>query len=139
MKNFLPKLFVVFWFLHGTTSSFSQTANNAVANNSVYANNQKIEEVYGSHFFDNKQDLLRHFHRLLNHRIEYKILPFRSDEKYTKLSQVPLMNKHGELILDRNFNPNTFNPLRHDLNFFSKQTQIYRIDDSDYILIIKPQ
>lgn len=138
MKKTLQKLFIVSVLLYGANNAFSQITTSAI-NSAPSDNNRKIEEVYGPNFFDNKQDLLRHFHHLLSYRIEYKNLPPTTDEKYPKLSAVPLMNKHGEISIDRGFNPNTFNPLRYELNFFSKQTQIYRIDDSDYVLIIKPQ
>lgn len=126
--------------LSSTQLLFAQTTSNSTSASSDYqARQQKIEAVYGNSFFANKTSLLRQFHLLLSDRIEYKEAPASSNEKYPKLSSMPLSNKHQPVLAERGFDPATFNPLVYKLPFFAKQTHIYRIDDSDFLLIIHPQ
>jgi hypothetical protein len=35
--------------------------------------------------------------------------------------------------------PDTFNVLKYDLNFFSNASFFYRIDNTDYLIVIKSQ
>ncbi|MCX7745112.1 MAG: hypothetical protein N2167_11160 [Flavobacteriales bacterium] len=104
---------------------------------------EKIMNVYGtkqSDFFINNPDLYSFFENLLVNRIEYLYEPYQVGEKYPKLSTIPLNNKYNPaLTRDENFDLNTFNPLKYQLNFYSKNIQVYRIDNTEYLLIIKPQ
>jgi len=78
--------------------------------------------------------------KLLNERISYVQSPQTGDEKYRKLSEFALLNHYNpELKRDQDFDPATFNPLKYDLNFFSKGTMVYRIDGTPYLLVIEPQ
>lgn len=103
----------------------------------------QIEEVYGSKtssFFQNNPDMWSFFEKLLNDRIEYRQESLSFNEKYSKLSEVPLNNKYNSaLVRDGSFNIENFNPLKYQMNFYSKTTVVYRVDNSDYLIIIKPQ
>ena len=61
-------------------------------------------------------------------------------EKYQKLSSIQLFNKYNEsLKRDLEFNIETFNVLKYDLNFFSSHRKVYRIDNTDWLIIINPK
>lgn len=75
-------------------------------------------------------------------RVEIKTRPISPGEPYTLLSTVILLNKYNpELKRDnaQNFNPETFNPLKYNFAFFAKTDQIYRVDGTNYIIVIHPQ
>jgi hypothetical protein len=62
------------------------------------------------------------------------------NEKYTLLSTCNLNNKDNpSLTRDAAFNELTFNPLKYHMIFFSKTTQVYRFDGTDFLIIIAPQ
>ena len=45
----------------------------------------------------------------------------------------------GILKRDEGFDPNNFNALKYNMNFFNSQALVYRVDNTDYIIVIKPQ
>jgi hypothetical protein len=99
----------------------------------------KIEEVYGpinGEFFRNNPDLIPFFTYLLENRVQYLNSPLESNEKYEKLANIPLNNKYNtNLKRDIVFDAVHFNPLKYQLNFYSRFTQIYRIDNQTLIVI----
>jgi hypothetical protein len=100
----------------------------------------KIDEVYRPEFFDNNPELRQAFQILLNERIRYTRTPMGRNEKYTLLSTCNLNNKDNpSLTRDAAFNELTFNPLKYHMIFFSKTTQVYRFDGTDFLIIIAPQ
>lgn len=103
----------------------------------------RITEVYADKTQElvlNDPDRLRDLTDLLQNRLKVELMPNAGDDKFTHLSQMPLLNKYNpNLNRDKIFDINTFNPLKYSLNFFPKSTVIYRIDNSDYVIIIEPQ
>lgn len=103
----------------------------------------KITEVYGEktqEIFQNDPDRIKALSDLLDNRIKLVESPVNGEDKYIKLSTVPLLDKYNKnLKRDLVFNIQTFNPLKYDLNFFTTEVQIYRIDNTDYIIIIDSQ
>lgn len=105
---------------------------------------QQILEVYGdqaeTYIFSkpNRQKDIKH---LLRNRIEIKLISNPKDQKKCALlSEVPLLNYYvKDLKRDENFNPQTFNPLKYLFNFYSRESFIYRVDNSDYFIYIKSQ
>jgi hypothetical protein len=105
--------------------------------------NGKIQEVYG----DKTQELvakdpirLSFLNDLLDNRINIIESELTPNDKYVKLSSVNLLNKYNPaLTRDVVFDPVNFNPLKYDLNFFPKTTEIYRVDNTDYLIVIQPQ
>lgn len=78
---------------------------------------------------------------LLQNRIEFTKLvkSSDSDKDYPNIDQAPLFNKYNKSITrDATFDENTFNVLKYDLIFFSNFTKIYRINNTDWVIIIKP-
>lgn len=105
--------------------------------------NSKIQEVYGDKTQElviNEPSRLDFLNDLLDNRIKILESPLTENDKYTKLSTAPLVNKFNRaLTRDVAYNPNTFNPLKYDLKFSSKNAEIYRIDNTDYLIVIQPQ
>lgn len=103
----------------------------------------RILEVYGSQaeiFQKSDPELIFHLEKLLNIRFEVRTLPYETGEKFPRLSQVSLMNKFNpDLQRDLVFKPETFNPLKYELDLFAATDKVYRVDQTDYILFIKGQ
>jgi len=88
----------------------------------------------------NDPDRMRDLKDILQNRLKVVYEPYSHDEKYAKLSSVGLLSVYNPgLIRDETIDPATFNPLKYDLNFFPRYTIVYRIDHTDYIIIIEPQ
>lgn len=106
--------------------------------------NDNINEVYGSsaqQLVFNDVNRLNFLTNLLEKRIKIQESKYESSDKFQKLSSVPLLNRYNpKLERDLQFDPNNFNPLKYALNFYSaKETVVYRIDNTDYIIVIYPQ
>jgi len=72
-------------------------------------------------------------------RISIKSVPEYRGKKFKLLSSLPLIDKYNrKLKRDAVFNPETFNALKYEFNIASKDKQIFRIDRTDYIIIISP-
>ena len=114
----------------------------SVAAQNVEAVQEKIQEVYAddaSRILDNEM-LFNFYSTLINERIQYITQPYQSDEKYPKLSEIDLLNKKNpNLERDSSFDPDTFNPLKYNFNFTSSGKQLYRVDETDYLILILPQ
>lgn len=105
---------------------------------------KQLEEVYGDKLNDyvlSKPQRLKDVKNLLRNRIEYKRMPNPQDQKPCPLlSEVPLFNNYvSELKRDLVFNPETFNPLKYQFNFYARGIYLYRVDNTDYFIIINSQ
>lgn len=68
--------------------------------------------------------------------IEYN--PQYSGKKFKKISDLGLNNKYNKsLVLDRNYNPRTFNPLKYKFPLSSKSKEMFRVGNTNYIITIK--
>jgi hypothetical protein len=105
--------------------------------------NPKIQEVYGDktqEIAQNDPERIKALNDLLDNRIKIVISPVVGEDKYTKLSSVPLLNKYNpNLKRDEQFDPENFNALKYNMNFFTTQTQVYRVDNTDFIIVIEKQ
>ena len=105
--------------------------------------NSKIQEVYGDktqQIVQNEPERIIALNDLLDNRIKIVVSPVKGEDKYTKLSSVELLNKYNlNLKRDEGFDPNNFNALKYNMNFFNSQAVVYRVDNTDYIIVIKPQ
>lgn len=103
----------------------------------------RIQEMLGEKLQEtlaNEPQRIKAFTELLENRLSVVKIPVNPKEDYVKLSTVPLLNKYNPaLTRDAAFDPATFNPLKYNLNFFSTKAEVYRIDNTDYIIMIKPQ
>ena len=99
-----------------------------------------ITSVFGNNVMKGSQHH-KNLIDLLQNRIEFTKLAksSNSDKDYPNIDQIPLFNKYNNSITrDTTFDEKTFNVLKYDLNFFSKFTKIYRVNNTDWVIIIKP-
>ncbi len=105
--------------------------------------NTKIQEAYGDKTQElvmNDAERLSFLTDLIENRVKVIESPVVGDDKYTKLSSAALFNKYNStLTRDIAYDPNSFNILKYDLKFSSKNAEIYRIDNTDYLIVIQPQ
>jgi len=115
----------------------SETSKLNVSHFDLYLTEVYLTEVSYLHLNNS-----RHYNKLLDliqNRISISKIPFDASEKYENTLYIPLLKTYNsKLEYDSEFDINTFNPFKYQLNFFSKFTKIYRIAHSDYILIINP-
>ena len=103
-----------------------------------------LEEVYGSFL---KSEILDRPTRVLamkeifrNRVLVREISDPESQKPCPFLSQVPIFNAFvSGLTREVTFKFSTFNPLKYDFEFHSDKNQIFRVDNTDYFIIIKPQ
>lgn len=114
----------------------AQNAGSSLSTNLVES---KMDEVFGRGFFDHAPHIKQFYTTLINNRIQYKIIPLDPNDKYVKLSTIPLQNKIKPVQRDLTFNAATFNPLKYQMDFSSKLTQVYRFDNTDHVIVILPQ
>lgn len=56
------------------------------------------------------------------------------------LSEVPLYSDYNKgLMREASFDPQRFNPFKYKFDFYSADKLIYRIDGTEYLIIIYPQ
>lgn len=84
---------------------------------------------------------VKDFKHLLRNRLLITKLPhYNANSKVTLLSTVSLFNNYNkELKRDQVFDINLFNPLKYNLEFFKVGSVIYRIDNTEYYIVIKAQ
>ena len=105
---------------------------------------QQINEVYGAHAEEDilsKDQRLRDVKHILRNRVEIIEHPGKDLSSFTNLSTVPLFNHYNAgLSRDASYNASTFNPLKYQFNFYSREgSKTYRFDNSQYLIIIKSQ
>jgi hypothetical protein len=96
----------------------------------VYAENLK------NHVLD-KPAISIHIKHIFRNRIFIGKKSSNSQVKYPLLSSVDLFNIHNKNLIRHPFDKEKFNPFIYNFNFGSKSELIYRVDNSDYIIIIK--
>lgn len=105
--------------------------------------NPKIQELLGDktqEIVQNDPERIKVLTDLLENRIKITESPIVGEDKYIKLSTMPLANKYNPAMQrDIVFDLAAFNPLKYNLNFFSSKSEIYRIDNTDYLIVITPQ
>lgn len=98
-------------------------------------------EVYGESLKENVLDnpqRLKSIKNILRNRV--KVLSISNYTKdYKLLSQVPLFNKYNASLKRDTFDTSQFNPLKYSFDLYSKQTQVFRVDNTDYYIVIKSQ
>ena len=123
--------------------TFALIALANVSDASAQQVNSKIQEVYGDKTHEiaqNDPERIKLLNDLLDNRIKIIESPIVGEDKYTKLSSVPLLNKYNtNLKRDLTFDPANFNPLKYSMNFFTSEVQIYRVDNTDYLIVIQQQ
>ncbi len=104
---------------------------------------EKIHEVYGAYAQQevyNNPTRLSYITDVIVNRVKIVESPVTTNDKYPKLSSIPLLNKYNPaLTYDAVFNPDNFNPIKYNFNFYTHSNMVYRVDNTNYIIIIEPQ
>ena len=100
----------------------------------------QIIEVYGDSadklVFSNPH-MLKSIKHILRNRVIIKLITDENKKKACpKISEVSLFEDSES---DKVFNPNDFNPLKYNFNFYSRAGGIYQVDNTNYYIIIKSQ
>ncbi len=107
-----------------------------------YFNQEMLKEVYANHY---ESEYLNNIHRKksvnkLIERIQFVQTPREKGEKFVLLSKAKLFDKFNKsLKRDSTFDINTFNIFKYNLKFFSSRTIVYRIDKTDWLIVINSQ
>lgn len=103
-----------------------------------------INEVYGDQteeYVLHNSNFLKNIKNILRNRVEIMELENKDLSSFRTLSSVPLIKAFNSSILrDNVFNPKTFNPLKYDFNFNSRDLiKYYRVDNTNYLIVIHSQ
>ena len=98
----------------------------------------RIQKQDSDNINNRKYEDVKH---ILRNRVEIIELPDKDLSSFTNLSTVPLFNHYNKgLSRDPMYNASTFNPLKYQFNFHSREgSKTYRFDNSQYLVIIKSQ
>lgn len=105
----------------------------------------KLKEVYADKLDEyvlNRPQYLKYLKHLLRNRIQIVAKPdlIQHKEKYQLLSEVGLFNDYNKsLTVDKNYNPQSFNVLKYNVRIHGNGSSLYRIDNTNYFIIIKSQ
>ncbi len=107
---------------------------------------QQIENFIKEVFADQADALVfksasSRFELIENFLHRFKIInqPDFTEKHYPLLSSLALVNKYNpKLSRDVLVNPNTFNPLKYHFPMSSTKKEIFRVDHTDYLIVIAP-
>lgn len=101
--------------------------------------NKMIDEAFGTEVRDkilSNKSRLKDMKDILRNRVEV----FHAKEglnKYLEAFDILPLNYTG--LFPKPFNPNNFNPLVYQFNFHLKSTLVYRVDNTSYLIFIRPR
>ena len=101
---------------------------------------QKLEYIYGDQlkkYVLDKPSRVKDTKHIFRNRIFIGKKSLTSEVKYPLLSSVNLFNIYNKNLVRPHFDKEKFNPFIYNFNFGSKSELIYRVDNSDYIIVIK--
>lgn len=136
MKKLYTTIFLLFFLISNTAKAQEKLQLDA----SKFE--QCLQEAYGKNtpmFYENPKRL-EVMKKLYNERIFIVEQAPTTDDKYPKLSSVPLLSISGtNLQRDTTFNVATFNPFKYQMSFFAQASKAYRVDNTDYVIYITSQ
>lgn len=103
-----------------------------------------LREVYGEQLQEKVLDRPQ-FKKDIKHYLRNRIVYFKepnvnNHKKYELLSTVPLHDVLDKALKrDVVFNKKNFNPLKYQFPVFTNKTLLYRIDNTNHFILIKPQ
>ena len=103
---------------------------------------KKLEEAYGQNLNDQILDRpirIKDIKDILRNRINIYQENIKDVSTIPLLSNVPIFNIYNHKLNRPVFNRNNFNPLLYNFNFFLKTKQIYRVDNTNFLVVIKPR
>lgn len=97
----------------------------------------RINEVYGSYTARLNPEQLQWLKVKLE-RSQVILQPYAAGEALPKLSALKVVDKYIPGLQRDDFSrPEQVNPLKYTINFHEKKDLVYRIDGTDYVLLIK--
>jgi hypothetical protein len=97
----------------------------------------RIQEVYGNDAAQLNSEQLQWLNTKLS-RASVLQQPYAAGESLPKLSSLKVITKYVPgLKMETSFDPAKINPLKYYINFYSKTDQLFRIDGTDFVLLIK--
>jgi len=102
----------------------------------------KLDNAYGSELKNQILDRpirVKDIKDILRNRIDIYQENIKDVSTIPLLSNVPIFNIYNHKLNRPVFNRNNFNPLLYNFNFFLKTKQIYRVDNTNYLIVIKPR
>jgi len=135
---------VVFLSISFLTNAQTSNAINYKANIKAPLTNKEnvqLQEVFGDklqNYVLNNSQRLKDIKNLLRNRVSVVELP-NFKKEVTLLSEIPLFNNYNKNLRIKRFNKDTFNPLKYNFDFYSNSTKIYKVDRTNYYIVIKSQ
>ena len=102
----------------------------------------KLEEAYDQNLNDQILDRpirVKDIKDILRNRVYIYQENIKNLSDIGLLSELDLFDIYNKKIIRPIFDRNNFNPLLYNFNFFSKTRQIYRVDNTNYLIVIKPR
>ena len=102
----------------------------------------KLDNAYGSELKNQILDRpirVKDIKDILRNRIDIYQENIKDVSTIPLLSNVPIFNIYNHKLNRPVFNRNNFNPLLYNFNFFLKSKQIYRVDNTNFLVVINPR
>ena len=102
----------------------------------------KLDKAYGDELKSqilNRPVRLKDIKDILRNRVFIYKENIKDISKISLLSNVAIFDIYNSKLRRPIFRKNDFNPLLYNFNFFSKTKQIYRADNTNYLIVIKPR
>jgi hypothetical protein len=102
----------------------------------------KLEEVYDQNLKNKILDRpirVKDIKDILRNRVYIYQENIKDLSNIGLLSELALFDIYNKKIIRPVFDINNFNPLLYNFNFFSKLKQTYRVDNTNYLIVIKPR
>jgi len=103
---------------------------------------KKLEEAYGQNLNDQILDRpirVKDIKDILRNRVNIYQENIKDISTIPLLSNIPTFDIYNHNLNRPIFNRNDFNPLLYNFNFFLKTKQIYRVDNTNFLVVIKPR
>ena len=101
---------------------------------------QKLEYVYGDKlkkYVLDKPSRVKDIKHIFRNRVLIQNEDVKDISNYPLLSSVPVFDVFNNKMIIPAFNKDSFNPLIYNFNFNSKRRLIYRVDNTNYLIVIK--
>ena len=140
-SNFFILIFVFSFYLTGfsqekKTNSWITKYTKNVESRLTNVEIQKIEAAFEDKLYLNRiyssKSLITDIKDILRNRVIIEL------ENIKDISHLPLLSSLNFKVKTK-FDLKNFNPLLYDFDFQSKTQKIFRVDDTNYIIIIKPK
>jgi len=109
----------------------------------TFLENAMLEEVYKDKLQDyilSQPQRLKSIKNILRNRVEIIEVNGKDISSLKKLSEVALFNNYNaDLKRDVVFDKSRFNPLKYQFNFYSREGSYIRVDNTNYVILIKSQ